>query len=666
MSYYYPLFFLICFYNQAFAFSQADSFHTISTKMSYAMSADKESIKKNKQLKPFRKLFVKANAAIDQNNNKKYQQYLQQLNNYPLVTFLEYKQLRKNLFKAKEKTVDDFIKANEQTPYADKIRTKWLDLLAKKKRWQTYLRFYTPQKSIRRQCEHLQALMSRGKKQQVFEQVQAIWLTNKSRPKSCDVIFKAWENAGFISRDLRWQRIQLVMAKGRISLAKYIARPMSKTDKAILTQWISLHRKPQKLNNSSILFSKHKMQQEIIVHSLKRRARKKPQYAAELLNDIKQKVTLKPENLNQIYRAIGLSFARKHQAGAWFWLSKIDDNSANLYTKEWRVRAAIREQKTREIISAIKRLPLEEQQSQRWKFWLANASEKLGNKTIADKIYKKLALKRGYYAFLAADKMELKYEFNDSPIVYNAEKFAQIKQHPGIQRAYEFLVLGMQIEAKREWFFVTKKVFDQSQNIMAAKLAQSWGWHDRAIITIAKTGEWDDINLRFPLMLEKAVEKYSRLNNIDAAYTYAVIRRESAFAIEARSPVGAMGLMQIMPATGKGIAKKLKLAYKNKIQLYSSDFNLKLGTNYLNEMLGKFYQQPVLASAAYNAGGHRVKAWLPKDKALNAMVWVETIPFQETRAYVSAILAYTAIYQHRLSQPITRLTQRMPDVPFKK
>ncbi len=167
-------------------------------------------------------------------------------------------------------------------------------------------------------------------------------------------------------------------------------------------------------------------------------------------------------------------------------------------------------------------------------------------------------------------------------------------------------------------------------------------------------------------MLEKSVEKYSRLNQLDAAYTYAVIRRESAFAIEARSPVGAMGLMQIMPATGKQVARKLKLPYKNKVQLYSTDFNLKLGTNYLQAMLSKFHQQPVLASAAYNAGGHRVKAWLPKNKSLQAVDWVESIPFKETREYVSAILAYTAIYQHRLGKPVTRLTHRMPDIPIKK
>ncbi len=653
------------------------SAQTISTKLDYAGYLNKESREESQKLKEPRQLFIKAKNALEQKKYKYFKRLLrnEQLKNYPLAIFLEYKHLRKNLYQASDNNVRKFIEQHENTPYADKIKKKWLDILVKKRRWKTYLAFYSPQKSIRRQCNYLHALINTGKKQQAFKQVKPLWLSSKSQPKSCDPVFKSWETAGYINDDLRWQRIQLAMAKSRTSLAKYIAKSMSQLDKSLLSQWISLHRKPKKLNKSAILSASHpsakrlatkKLQQQIILHTIKRRARKKPIYASLLLVEVQKKVSLDKKVLDQAYRAIGLSLARKHQPGGWFWLNKVADETASLYTKEWRVRAAIREQNAQAIIGSIKRLPIEEQQTQRWQFWFAQATENLGDKKSAEVIYKKLALKRGYYAFLAADKTGQTYELNDTPIVYNDKDFTQVKENSGIQRAYEFLILGMKIEARREWYFATKHQFSKQQNIMAAKLAQSWGWHDRAIITIANTGEYNDINLRFPLMLEDAVAKYSKINQLDAAYTYAVIRRESAFSIEARSPVGAMGLMQIMPATGKQVARKLKLPYKNKIQLYSSDFNLKLGTNYLRAMLEKFYQQPVLASAAYNAGGHRVKKWLPKNKALDASVWVETIPFQETRAYVSAILAYTAIYQHRLSQPFTRLTQRMPDVPFKE
>jgi len=613
-----------------------------------------------------RKTFQKALKSLGPKNTKLYNKYVKQLENYPLVTFLQYKKLRNNLSNSTNKKVSLFINQFKDTPYADIIRKKWLDRLAKQKKWKSFLVFYTPQKSTRRQCDYLNALIQNKKKKLAFSMVQSIWLNAKSQPKSCDPVFKTWENAGQITDELRWQRIQLAMSKGRLSLATYIAKPLIKKDKEVLSQWKSLHRKPRKLLKSSIINTQHPMQQQVISHTIIRLARKKPQQAVKLLKQVLKTVSLEETKLYQAYRKIGLSFAQKHKPGGWEWLEKISDQYSDLHVKEWRVRAAIREQNNNAIISSIKRLPKEKQLSQSWNFWYALASEELGDKVEANKTYQQLSTKRGYYAFLAADKIEQNYTFNDKPIQLDEDIFNSIKQHAGIKRAYEFYRLGMKTDAKREWYFVTRKLFNQQQRVLAAKLAQSWGWHDRAIITIAHTDVRDDINLRFPLMLENAVEKYSRLNKLDSAYTYAVIRRESAFAIEARSPVGAMGLMQIMPATGKYIAKKLKLPYKNKKQLYSSTYNLKLGTNYLQEMLSKFHKQPVLASAAYNAGGHRVKAWLPKKEKIKAVDWVESIPFKETREYVSAILAYTAIYQHRLGKPITRLSHKMPDVPIKK
>jgi soluble lytic murein transglycosylase len=184
-------------------------------------------------------------------------------------------------------------------------------------------------------------------------------------------------------------------------------------------------------------------------------------------------------------------------------------------------------------------------------------------------------------------------------------------------------------------------------------------------MTMAHTDQRDDLSLRFPILQKKRITKYSKKYKLEPAYTMAVIRRESAFANEARSTVGAIGLMQIMPATGKSIAKRLKVKFNDKKQLLNPDTNIQFGTKYLNMMLNKFYQQPALASAAYNAGGHRVKAWLPKEKAMKADRWVETIPFNETREYVSSILAYTAIYQYQLQQSPMRLSSVMPNVPKK-
>ncbi len=423
--------------------------NTTGTSINDKVSQGKQSKKKekNKQLQKSRKLFKQALTALDNKNYKLFNQYLKQLKDYPLSVFLQYKKSRTRINKARDKDIRLFLKQYKNTPYADIMRKKWLDKLAKNKHWKSYLAFYIPQKSVRRQCNYLYALIKNKKKDEAFKQVKSVWLSAKSQPKNCDSVFKAWQDAGYITDELRWQRIQLAMAKGRVSLAKYLSKPMDKAEKAILSEWVALHRKPKKLLTSKILTVQHIMQQQIILHSIKRQARKKPHQAVNLFADIQKKIQLDPVIRYQAYQAIGLSFARKHQAGGWFWLDKIPDEKSDLYVQEWRVRAAIREQKSKAIISSIKRLPEEKQQSQRWQFWLAKAmvflNEKKGDKLFAENIYQALAQQRGYYAFLAADKIDKSYTFNDNPITYEPQKFAQIKTYPSIKRAFEFLTLDM-------------------------------------------------------------------------------------------------------------------------------------------------------------------------------------------------------------------------------
>ncbi len=229
------------------------------------------------------------------------------------------------------------------------------------------------------------------------------------------------------------------------------------------------------------------------------------------------------------------------------------------------------------------------------------------------------------------------------------------------ERKRELYKLNKILDARREWLQLTETLSTR-QKLAAARLAQQWDWHDRAIVTMGQTDYRDDIALRFPMPLKEMVEHYSEKQQIDPALTYAVIRRESAFMADARSSVGALGLMQIMPGTAKRVARFMNLPYGGKYSLLSADTNLNLGTSYLSQMLKRLDSQPVLATAAYNAGPNRVLDWLPQNEPLEAVRWIETIPFTETREYVSNVLTYAVIYQHRMAQAYTRLTQNMPPV----
>ena len=617
---------------------------------------------------PYKKqriIFLKAEIALQKKQYTTYKKYYAKLDNYPLQAYLKYKEYRNKLSRLNEKQVLQFLKDYKETPYADWMRTAWLDKMAQKKQWQQYLNAYTPQKSVSRQCSYLNALLKTDKKEQAFNQVADIWLVGKSQPKSCDPVFSAFKKAGKMTPELLWERIKLAMKKGRTSLATYLAKSLSKDDQQWVKEWVKIYRKPELVLKSKLLKQKHPVSSPIQIHAVERMANKKPAAAIKLLASLEQKNHFSVAEQDKMYRAIGMKLAYRHGDDAWYWLDKISDENSDETVRQWRARSAIREDNWDAVYSSITRLSEEEQEDFRWQYWLAASKAQKGKKTEALKDYYQLAQNRSYYGFLAADKMDMPYEFQNSPLTPDNLTLEKIAQHPGILRAREFYLLNRTVSARREWYFTTRKQMNNNERAIAAKVAQQWGWHNRAIITMAYTDQRNDIELRFPVLQKERVTKYSQQQQLQPAYTMAVIRRESAFATDARSRVGALGLMQIMPATGKVIASKLKVKYNSKNQLLNPETNVKFGTKYLNMMLRKFHDQPALASAAYNAGGHRVKVWLPKDKDMSAERWIESIPFKETREYVSSILAYTAIYEHRLGLSQTRLNSRMPDVPKK-
>jgi soluble lytic murein transglycosylase len=197
---------------------------------------------------------------------------------------------------------------------------------------------------------------------------------------------------------------------------------------------------------------------------------------------------------------------------------------------------------------------------------------------------------------------------------------------------------------------------------LAAILADRWGWHDRAILTVARSGEYDDLVLRFPLDHVDNVRRHAANNGLDSGEVFALIRQESAFNSDARSSAGAMGLMQLMPGTGKLTARRNRIPYSGTGMLLDVDKNIELGTSYLRHVMERFAGNPVLATASYNAGPHRVERWLPESGSEPAAIWIAGIPFRETRDYVQRVLAYSVIYDWRMRHPITPLKKRMPDV----
>ena len=490
-----------------------------------------------------------------------------------------------------------------------------------------------------------------------------IWLSNKTQPKSCNPAFRYWEAAGFKTPQIIWQRFKMAMSKSNRSLAAFLIKSMPARDASIARTWLKVHKKPELITSKAVLKLRHPETASILMHGLKRMGYRdidKTINVYQQLNDY----PFTTQQHAQIIRRIGLRLAREHMPDANTWLNRVPESHANKAVKEWRIRTAIRQADWSFVLTGISQLHIEERANYRWQYWWAYANEQLGNNNDALGIYQYLADKRSYYGFLAADHLNQNYAFEDKPVEPTYELLKSIESKPATLRAREFYQLGQLVNARREWHRLISRI-DDEEKLAASKIAQTWNWHDRAIVTMGRTRYRDDIELRFPLHFVKKVRNWSTKHNIEPAWTYAIIRRESAFIQDARSPVGALGLMQLMPNTARQVARQLKIRYQGRNSLLASNTNIRLGTSYLESMLDKLDSQHVLATAAYNAGPHRVSKWLPEHHNMDAIRWIETIPFTETREYVSNVLAYMVIYEHRMERKITRLSQRMPQVQAK-
>jgi soluble lytic murein transglycosylase len=609
-----------------------------------------------------RATFLKAEKTLQRGQTAEYSKLYRQLHDYPLQPYLELADLKKRLGKAKHSEIRSFLNRHKGTPVGDSLRRTWLNRLARNKAWQSYLDFYAPQSSISRQCHRLTALIETGKQQQAWRQVEKVWLHGKSRPAACDAPFKAWEEAGKRSDALTWQRIELALEKGQWRLARYLGKKLGNQDTVWLQRWLRIHRNPRDILRHQDYTQQHPYREKMLAHTVRRMASFDGMEALELWEQVESRYPFSRQQRYEVERRLALALERSPEERAHRLIMKLKPRADDdrLYTA--RLRAALLRGDWSQLLKDIPNWPQKERNSERGRYWLARAQEASGQHVAAQEAFRQLAQLRSYYGFLAADRIGASYHLlhADTP-VSPAERLA-MQRKPGIQRALELHALERDIQARREWQYATRNATPK-QLKAAATLAEASNWHDQAIFTLAKTGYWDDLELRFPLSHLELVEQLAQQHDLDIAWIFAVIRQESAFMRDARSHAGAMGLMQLMPATARSVAKKQlgKKRAPRKQALLKPDTNIELGSAYLKHLLQRLENSPVLATAAYNAGPHRVDKWLPPHD-LDADIWVDLVPFNETRRYLRSVLSYMVIYDKRLGRQPKRLRERMAPI----
>ncbi len=606
-----------------------------------------------------RELFLRAERALQKKQPSLYEALLPKLRDYPLYPYLLYRDLRQRLTTAKSDEFSLFFYNYGNTPLAPMLRTALLKHLAKKGRWKDYLAHYVPARDITLRCHYRTALLETGQSRKAFKGIEELWLSGTSRPAACDPLFKAARKAGKINHQLIRRRAYLALENGEISLASYLAKELSGIEQGRIARLAELQRHPERALKIRSLGNDQEATRRLLIKAIERLARKDFERAESAWNTLRGRFEFTPAEKAGVIRSLGLRLAWRHDPEALKWLARVGSLYDTAEVREWRVRLALRQGDWKETLKWLDRLKKKEQEKEEWRYWRARALENLGEKERATQIYETLARNRSYHGFLAADRLGRPYRFEQRPLVFSDRELESMLRIPAIQRAAELYRLGRIVPARREWNLALSHL--QGDDLLkAAKLADSWGWHDRVIITLGRSDHLDDLDLRFPLLYRKQIFSEALKRGIDPAWVYGLIRQESAFMADVRSPAGALGLMQLMPATARQVARELRSRIYVPYDVLKPETNLRLGITYLSGRYQQFGRNAVLATAAYNAGPHRVNRWLPGEKPLAADQWIESIPFNETRKYVKRVLTYTAIYEKRLGQTPLRLQERMP------
>lgn len=575
---------------------------------------------------------------------------------YPLTYLLEYQFLKSNFSQQDGDLINDFISKNKQHKITNELQREYLYYLAENKHWAEFIAFYPKlPRSGKLKCFYFQAKMATGKEKAIWPDVKNAWLSGGSLPNACDSVFDYYLESEMINSDLIWQRFELAFERNKSSLMRYLIKMLEGEQKQLASELYALNKKPQNLIESNLFTNKDQTSYSFLKTMIKRLARVDIALAIQTYQLYEQKThfTFKDEVEIKKYFVYQILINTEPELLAWSDETLVQLGDITLI--EQRVRYAIKYNNWAEIDAWIMKLPQVKKQENIWVYWQARSLEEKKQFKEANDLYQTIAHQRKYYGFLAAQKLGLTYQLNANIVEPEVASLRYVQgqldhieelnfhQYESLVKTeWESLLQGRDVDVQRQ---LGLYAFDK-------------GWAHLSVLASIRSKSWDAINIRFPEVNPELFTLYSLQYKVPSSYIYAITRQESSFDQFANSPVGATGYMQLMPATAKETARKIGLKnYKQKAQLTEGDINVQLGTAYFDSLLKRYKGNRILATAAYNAGPHRVDRWQKNKEgrdteALRMDSWVESIPYKETRHYVKNVLAYNVIYQHILKEPM--------------
>ncbi|MBK5071873.1 murein transglycosylase [Budviciaceae bacterium CWB-B4] len=603
-----------------------------------------------------RERYQQVKMAWDSNQMDEVSRLMPTLSSYPLYPYLEYRQLTQDLTALSVKQAGQFVTRYPTLPLSRNLKNNFINELARRQDWNGIVSFTAEApSSVAARCNFHYAQWATGNRQQAFDEAKTIWLTGKSLPSSCDKLFSEWRNAGHQTALVTLERIRLASAEDNTSLVSSLISQLPANYKSIGDGISRLQKDPLSVDAFAREFSPTDFTREETRLAFAKAARKDVERARAMLPQIASAQKMSQQDKQALESSIAIRLMNNNvtseQAN---WRDAAVARSTDGDLIERRIRLALSNGDQNGIAQWITRLPAEYAAKDEWRYWLADSLITKGKKSEGQAILRDLMANRGFYPMVAAQRLNVHYPVR----VENAVKPTKsLTQRAEVNRVRELMYWNQDNLARSEWRNLVESLPKQQQEALA-RYAFEQGWADLSVQATIVAKLWDHIEERFPLAYPSMFKTSTNDKDITVSFAMAIARQESAWNPQAQSPVGARGLMQLMPATAKQTAQRNStISYNNVSQLLDPETNIQLGTTYLEHTYQMFGKNRILAAAAYNAGPSRVNSWLNNSAGrLDAVAFVESIPFNETRGYVKNVLAYDLFYRSFMSQPTVVMT----------
>ena len=593
---------------------------------------------------------------------------------YLLYPYLEVARLRHELSRVPdrkrmaglERRVQAFLERHGEEPVTRELRREWLAFLGERAAWADFAKALPPDgvRELALRCHALTGRLARKQVEGLREEVIEAWLTHRDAPPACKTIFRWVDSAEHLS-DAQIEDRARFAAQNRVPLPAAL-RSLPAARQALLRYWDRLMAQPERELKLYLAGERPKDVPALpdpdvgaaLLEAFVRVARRDSQRAEPLYQELlKQPFDAAQRAQLQREHALGLAYDFQPQALDVF--RGLPETALDAPSHEWRVRAALWHRDWQQAGRWLEAMPEPQRQEPRWRYWLARTLER-EQRHRAQPLYEAVAKEREYYAFLAAERLGRKPDLRPQPLAANDAVQQALAADPAVQRARELFECELPALAGAELRYALRER-SEDDKAQAAGLVAGWGWFEPAVRLLSETQRWDDLQLRFPLPYGPEIDAAAKQVSLPSDWLYTVLRTESLYDARAVSPVGALGLLQLMLPTARQVARRNGLPPPQRDDLFKPEVNINLGARYLRELLERFEQRFILTLAAYNAGPHRVPQWLP-EQPVEADVWIENIPYNETRTYVQRALSSLVILSWRRTGEPARLAPLLQPV----